>query len=142
MDLTGRLTGFELSLDGLRNSARDIELLRGELDGGELIVAGTGRNWELVRAKAFEAVPETFLRGDADLGGTVLLTDAIVILDYLFRAGARPLCADAADADDDGRVGLTDAIVVLNHLFRGAGPLPAPFPEAGQDPTGDGIGCR
>ena len=58
------------------------------------------------------------------------------------RAGDYVFVSSQSSTDDDGRIGLTDAIVVLNHLFRGAGPLPAPYPQAGQDPTGDGLGCR
>src|SRR5437867_4464910 len=42
-------------------------------------------------------VPGTFLRGDADSDGRVALTDAVKVLQYLFRGGGQPECLDAAD---------------------------------------------
>ncbi|HVR75863.1 MAG TPA: VCBS repeat-containing protein [Planctomycetota bacterium] len=79
-----------------------------------------------------------FRRGDADLDGVVLLTDAVLILNVLFRSNGSLGCLDAADADDDGKVSLTDAAFVLNYLFVG-GPRPSdPGPKTcGTDPSAD-----
>ncbi|MGQ9589808.1 MAG: hypothetical protein ACUVYA_05890 [Planctomycetota bacterium] len=79
-----------------------------------------------------------FVRGDANRDGSVNLSDAIAILDHLFRGN--PLtCEDAGDVDDSGSLNLTDAIGLLGYLFRsGAEPSP-PFPTAGTDPTPDGL---
>ncbi|MGQ9591896.1 MAG: Ig-like domain-containing protein [Planctomycetota bacterium] len=82
-----------------------------------------------------------FVRGDADRTGTVNLSDAVFVLDHLFRGGAPPECPDAADADDDGAVRLTDAVYILEHLFRSGSPPPPPYPEPGTDPTADSLGC-
>ncbi len=82
---------------------------------------------------------QAFQRGDFTGDGNVSLTDAVSLLNYLFRSAAAPSCADAADADDNGRLILTDAVAILNHLFRGAGPLPAPGTQCGPDPTPDGL---
>ena len=41
-----------------------------------------------------------------------------------------------------GTVDISDAIMVLLHLFGGGGPLPAPFPACGEDPTPDALGCN
>ena len=84
-----------------------------------------------------------FLRGDTDADGELLLTDGIVLLQYLFFLGMdAPSCADGADSDDDGSLTLTDAIFLLQHLFLQG---PAPGGEPGQcvrDRTGDDLDCR
>jgi hypothetical protein len=82
-----------------------------------------------------------FLRGDVEPDGTRNITDAVTLLSYLFLDGEAPACADVADTNDDGGVTLTDAVYLLNFLFLGGPRLPAPFPEAGQDPTVDTVVC-
>lgn len=83
-----------------------------------------------------------FLRGDADQEGGVNVTDAVVLLTYLFEPGGRLACRDAADADDDGRIGLPDAVSVLNALFSEA-TLPSPGAGTpGPDPTCDRLDCE
>lgn len=79
----------------------------------------------------------SFRRGDALPDGLVGVSDAIAVLEHLFRGGRRPPCADAGDADDDGELTIADAVVLLFHLFAGAGPLPGPSPDCGPDPTAD-----
>lgn len=82
-----------------------------------------------------------FKRGNANADGDVNLSDAVFILNYLFRGGAAPPCLDAADADDSGVINLTDAVYLLNYLFLG-GPEPrAPFEACGEDPTADDLDC-
>jgi len=85
------------------------------------------------------AVP--FRRGDANFDADVNISDAIFILSFLFLGGPAPLCEDAADADDSGLLDITDAVRILNALFLGNASLPEPSPEAGEDPTGDELGC-
>ncbi|MBI4600636.1 MAG: lamin tail domain-containing protein [Planctomycetes bacterium] len=82
-----------------------------------------------------------FVRSDANADGKTDLTDAVAILDHLFRGGKEPSCVDAADANDDGALSLTDAIFLLQHLFQGGKEPPAPYPDPGQDPTPDELGC-
>jgi len=83
---------------------------------------------------------ESFSRGDANDDGNRNIADAIFVLGYLFGGGPEPTCPDAADANDDGNLNIADAIAVLGHLFGGTGPLPAPFPDCGSDPSEDGMG--
>ncbi|MFN0058228.1 MAG: cytochrome c peroxidase [Planctomycetota bacterium] len=83
-----------------------------------------------------------FRRGDANFDGTVDISDAIRLLDYLFLAGAAVACADAADSNDDGALNLADAVSVLARLFQSAPPLPLPGDDSfGPDPTLDGLDC-
>jgi len=83
-----------------------------------------------------------FIRGDSNRSGSVDLSDAVTILNYLFLGTAVLKCKDAADADDNGRLELTDAVYILGHLFLGHAEPPPPFPKAGTDPTEDALGCN
>ena len=98
-----------------------------------------------------EVVPpstEIFRRGDVDSNRVLEITDAIVLLSFLFLGGPEPACLDASDADDNGALEITDAINVLAYLFTGGDPTPAPGPvSCGPDPTADrlpacGTACR
>lgn len=86
---------------------------------------------------------DDFLRGDANRDRRLNLTDMITILRRLFfAAGAGPLpCPDAADYNDDGTVTVSDAVMVARYLFSLGQPPAPPFPDAGQDATGDDLGC-
>ena len=65
-------------------------------------------------------------RGDANLSGSVNLTDIVFLNNYLFSGGPAPQCVDAADADSSGGINISDPIYLANYLFNG-GPAPAPF---------------
>jgi len=79
-----------------------------------------------------------FSRGDVDASGDVTLSDAVQVLDRLFRGGESLSCADAGDVDDDGELTLTDAVRLLGFLFQGGAPPPSPGADAcGRDPTDD-----
>ncbi len=81
-----------------------------------------------------------FRRGDVSGEGRVNITDAILVLRYLFSAG-EVACLDASDVDDDGAITITDPILLLAWLFQGGDALAQPFGEPGPDPTPDGLGC-
>ena len=88
-----------------------------------------------------EATEPRFLRGDAFEDGTVDISDAVRILDFLFRGGAPPSCEKAADADDDGRLAISDPVAILLHLFRER-TLPTPADTCETDPTVDALTCE
>jgi hypothetical protein len=100
------------------------------MDGEELI----GQDSVTV----FVGLPQ-FVRGDANTDGKVDLTDAVVILNHLFKGETVATCHDRLDADDTGVVDLTDAIYMLRHLFQGGPEIPAPYPDPGTDPTPDDL---
>lgn len=86
----------------------------------------------------------TFIRGDCDGDGVVLLADPIYNLAYLFQGGPS-ICLDSQDVDDDGEVDLQDPVYGIEYLFL-AGPVPPPpFGSApagcGVDPTADELSC-
>jgi hypothetical protein len=79
-----------------------------------------------------------FRRGDCNGDASIQLTDAVFMLNWLFKGGTEPSCVDACDADDNGAAGLTDPIIILNYLFRGGGEPASPGPKAcGEDPSND-----
>src|SRR5690606_9133334 len=81
-----------------------------------------------VHVVSFRPDSAPFIRGDADLDGRIWLTDAVVILRYLFEAGEAP-CLEAMDQERNGHVSVADAIILCQHLFQ-AGPAPrAPYPD-------------
>ncbi len=83
-----------------------------------------------------------FLRGDMNGDGRRDISDAVFLLDFLFRGGPRNPCQDASDSNDDGDVDISDAVNLLLFLFQGFPSLPPPFPGPGIDPTPDPLGCR
>lgn len=101
-----------------RVTVEGIGYVPGERLGGRLVLGSLGAR---------------FVRGDADLSGTLELTDAVFVLMWLFLAGDQPPCLDAADANDIGSVDISDPIFVLRFLFLGGPPPPPPFPGPGED---------
>ncbi|HLU48557.1 MAG TPA: dockerin type I repeat-containing protein, partial [Planctomycetota bacterium] len=79
-------------------------------------------------------------RGDVDSNGTLDLTDAVRVLEWLFLGGEPARCPDAADVNDEGTIDLTDAVFLLSHLFLGGDTPPPPGMEScGLDPTDDSL---
>ena len=97
-----------------------------------------------------EDLARPFHRGDTDDNGAVNISDAVVVLRYLFLGRAAAGCFETADSNNDGKVNLSDGVHILNYLFRG-GPAPAePGPPGlgpcGSDPDPTGgpgdLGCE
>jgi len=82
-----------------------------------------------------------FLRGDVTGNLAVDLSDAVKILDHLFRASSPPLCLRTADVDVDGDVNVSDAIFLMNHLFLGGASPAAPYPQCGLETEPSTLAC-
>ncbi len=80
-----------------------------------------------------------FLRGDATCDGSVNIADVAAIAGYVAGAGVAPIILDSADIDDNGVVHIGDAVLLASFLFSGGAPPALPFPDAGTDPTADGL---
>ena len=123
------------------------DMVLADLDGDGRIDCATAdveaRGISILHGAVARADPE-FLRGDTNSEDGVNLTDAITILEELFRGASTVECPDAADVDDDGKVNITDVIVLLGYLFQGGSAPPPPGPvRCGVDPTPDSLGlCR
>ena len=136
------VAGYSLRADG---ETIDVTAPGCETDGCVAVVVTTARGSAEVSDGFCYVAPEPgaiFLRGDADSDLSVELTDAILVLNYLFLAGRAPGCMDSADMDDNSAIDLSDAIYVLNYLFLGGRLPPAPFPGCGEDSSADELDCE
>ncbi len=114
----------------------------GRIGPVDVTVADSARGLRVTAPRAFEYLPSagSFVRGDANGDGTLNIADVLHILDGLFGTGALD-CLDAADVNDDGKLDVADPVYLLDFMF-GRGPEPpAPFPDPGEDPTADSLGC-
>jgi len=80
-----------------------------------------------------------FIRGDADLNGTVQSADSTLIQNWILNGGSTPRNLDAADANDDAVIDISDPVTISDYLSGGA-PLPCPFSSpqpscCGKDPA-------
>lgn len=105
-----------------------------------------------------------FIRGDANQNGRLDVTDATLIIDFLFGGGSLasgeatrtscPIVMNVDGSSNDGTPGVederdinvTDVIALLNYQFRvlpGAPPPAAPFPECGRpaEAPAEGFAC-
>jgi hypothetical protein len=113
-------------------------------DGGtNPFIAARATVWGLTLERGAPA--PRFRRGDTDSSGSLQLTDAVALLNFLFTGGPRPACLDAGDFDDSGRADISDAIANLGYQFLG-GPAPAaPGPsDCGPDSVTEtpDLGCE
>ena len=119
-------SGFPI-LDTTTPERADVPAI--EVTAGIVVISGGGER--------------EFIRGDSNGDGSLNVSDPTHTLGILFGGDSETLsCEDAADANDDGGLNITDAVYALSHLFGGGAPPPAPFPEAGIDPTEDELECR
>jgi len=82
-----------------------------------------------------------FVRGDATGEGGRNITDAVMVLLYLFSGGGQPGCLKAADSDDSGILNISDPIYWLSYLFLG-GPPPPGSEGCAADATADELDCE
>jgi len=66
---------------------------------------------------------QTHVCGDADGSGTVTISDAVYLINYIFSGGPAPNPLLSGDADCSGAVTISDAVYLINYIFSG-GPAP------------------
>ncbi len=70
------------------------------------------------------AVQVPFTHGDANADGKISVSDAIYIINYLFKGGLSPNPLGAGDVNCHAKITVSDVVYLVNYLFRG-GPPPA-----------------
>lgn len=60
-----------------------------------------------------------FICGDSDGSGFITISDAVLIISYIFSSGALPNPLQAADVDCSGMVTISDAVYLINYIFAG-----------------------
>jgi hypothetical protein len=63
-----------------------------------------------------------YVCGDADGNGTINISDAVFIIEYIFKGGPPPENLEAADADCNGAFNISDAVRLIDHVFKGGDP--------------------
>ncbi len=118
--------------DNLSGSLADPGVAGGEFTDTEIIadqeydyllvaedaVGNLGRHSEVLDTGA-----ESYLCGDADASGSVNVSDAVYLIQYIFAAGPAPLPLLAGDADCSVSINVTDAVYLIQYIFAG-GPTP------------------
>jgi hypothetical protein len=126
---------------GVGNSTADPLFVNPTLDDFHIPstspAAGTGKDGTDMGAFPAEGgtILAPFVRGEVNGDADLNIGDPVTILLFLFSDTTTVDCMDAADTDDSGVVDITDAVYLLGYLFIGGPAPPAPFPEAGLDPT-------
>jgi hypothetical protein len=77
------------------------------------------------------AVGKLFRRADCNDDGTIDISDAACLLNWLFIGGATPGCIAATDINGDAQTDISDATYLLNHLFLGGRAPVAPYEVCG-----------
>jgi hypothetical protein len=85
---------------------------------------------------------DPFIRGDCETNGSLNITDAILILYYVFQGNPTPDCLDACDSNNDSLHNIADAITVLSYLYSGGIAPPPPFLNCGFDQDEGTPGCE
>jgi len=61
--------------------------------------------------------------GDANSDRIINVSDAVFIVNYIFKGGAAPTRLEAGDANCNGLLNIGDAVYIVNYIFKG-GPAP------------------
>ena len=90
-----------------------------------------------LRGPVAQSADIPFVRGDANVDGSVNLSDGIWLLQHLFQSGPGGDCFAARDFNADGTVDLADALSIIQfQLLDGAAPR-HPYPHCGDSAIGD-----
>ena len=63
-------------------------------------------------------------RGDVNNDNRLNISDAVYIVNYLFKGGPSPNPLETGDINCDGEVTVSDVIYLINYLFKGGPPPP------------------
>ena len=61
--------------------------------------------------------------GDADGSGTITISDAVFLINYIFAGGPAPNPLSLGDADCSGSITISDVVILINYIFN-SGPAP------------------
>jgi len=78
----------------------------------------------------------SYLCGDANADGSINVSDAVWIINYVFIGGDPPDPVQAGDANCDGTCNISDAVWIINYVFVGGN---APCDTEPPSPNGDGV---
>jgi len=79
-----------------------------------------------------------YICGDADGDQNINISDAVYLVNFIFKGGPQPDPVEAGDVNLDGDLNIGDPVYLINYIFKG-GPAPCPIP--GGNMTGTS-GCK
>jgi uncharacterized delta-60 repeat protein len=88
-----------------------------------VMVAGFSRSFGSQSQVYVVRVNHDYLCGDAAGDGSISLSDAVFLIQYIFAGGPAPFPLAAGDADCSGDISLSDAVYLIQYIFAG-GPAP------------------
>ncbi len=68
----------------------------------------------LIQLQTISGVP-----GDADNSGTITVSDAVYLINYIFSGGPQPISMYRADPDCSGATTVSDVVYLINYIFGG-----------------------
>lgn len=120
-----RSENFKLFTDAIDQSGGKASsttfLLRIGTDG-QFSVMGFSRDSSFY-AKQGYVNTAAFVHGDVNADGTITISDAIYLINHLFRNGVPPRPFETGDVNCDNQTSVSDVVYLINYLFRN-GPLP------------------
>ncbi|MFW9842622.1 MAG: SBBP repeat-containing protein [Candidatus Thorarchaeota archaeon] len=63
-----------------------------------------------------------YLYGDANGDATCNISDAVYVINYVFKGGSPPVPESSGDADCSGTLNVSDAVYIINYVFKGGNP--------------------
>lgn len=85
--------------------------------------SGASTNYKLIQGFQQNFSTAGYLCGDADGSGTITISDAVFLINYIFSGGPAPSPLVAGDADCSDSITISDAVYMINYIF-GGGPAP------------------
>jgi hypothetical protein len=107
----------------------EAELIAPETKNGSsenITASKTGYNSASVTIVVEEDQVLTTLAGDVNQDGSIDITDAVYLLNYIFNSGPAPEDMHSADVNGDGFVCISDVVYLLAYVF-GTGPTPVSY---------------
>ncbi len=91
----------------------------------EVMVSVSDRSSSIQYHFELTVIDQESYPGNANCNGAVDVGDAVHMINYVFRNGAKPLILNWADANGDCSANVGDAIYLINYIFKdGPDPLP------------------
>lgn len=93
------------------------------LDNGDssITVEWSGRNQNNTQiiGYSFSVAARNIICGDSDENGIIELSDAVLLIDYVFAGGVAPSTLSGGDADGNLFISISDAVFLLRYLYQG-----------------------